>query len=296
MNTGPTTATGTFGFRFTTPDQLALCNLFAIGRDKITDPQYRWDGLTRSDGPLLLFQYTLDGEGIYEKGQEKFRIQAGQAFLTEIPGDHRYYFPADGTHWSFIFLLFRPALILPNWEEVKKQLGETPYLPAGSRPIRLLQSMWEEAQAGRIKEPYTASSYVYQFVSELCRFALAPQDDTSEWPPKVKEAISYIEAHFEHMISLDQLADQLEMSKYHLLRVFSKTVGMSPNDYLNQIRIKEAIRLLKETDWSIERIAEQVGYSGGSYFIKWFRKITGETPGNFRLGEGQLIYNRVYFD
>ncbi|WP_201000746.1 helix-turn-helix transcriptional regulator [Paenibacillus glycanilyticus] len=296
MNAGQLTSTGTFGFRFTLPEHLALCNLFAIGQDVIRDQHYRWDGLTRNDGPLLLFQYTFDGEGIYEKGTETFRIQAGQAFLTEIPGDHRYYFPPEGSHWSFIFVLIRPSLILPNWEEVKKQLGETPLLPTGSRPIRLLQSMYEEAHAGRIKEPYTASSYVYQFISELCRFALAPQEDTREWPLKVKEAVAYIDAHYENMISLEQLADQLSLSKYHLLRLFTRTVGMSPNDYLNQTRIKEAIRLLKESDWSVERIAEQVGYSGGSYFIKWFRKITGETPGHFRQGEGQLVYNRVYFD
>ncbi|TCM99005.1 AraC-like DNA-binding protein [Paenibacillus sp. BK033] len=296
MNAGQLTGTGTFGFRFTMPEHLALCNLFAIGTDVIRDEHYRWDGWTRNDGPLLLFQYTFDGEGIYERGAETIRIQAGQAFMTEIPGDHRYYFPPGGSHWSFIFVLIRPSLILPNWEEVKKQLGDTPFLPGASRPIRLLQSMYEEAYAGRIKEPYTASSYVYQFISELCRFALSPQDDTREWPIKVKEAVAYIDKHYENMISLDQLADQLSLSKYHLLRQFTKTVGVSPNDYLNQVRIKEAIRLLKESDWSVERIAEQVGYSGGSYFIKWFRKITGETPGNFRQGEGQLVYNRVYFD
>ncbi|CAM3136347.1 AraC family transcriptional regulator [Paenibacillus lupini] len=285
--------TGTFGFRFTTPDQLALCNLFALGRDIIKDPLYRWDGLTRTDGPLLLFQYTLDGEGIFETDKEIYRIKAGQAFMTEIPGNHRYYFPKGGSHWAFVYVLIRPSLILPNWEEAKKHLGETPTLPPSSRPIRLLQRMWEEAQAGRIKEPYSASSYVYQFISELCRFALTSEDDRNEWPQKVNEAVEYMDTHYENMISLDQLADKLDLSKYHLLRVFSKTVGMSPNHYLNQVRIKAAMRLLRETEWSIERIAEQVGYSGGSYFIKWFRKITGETPGNFRIG---VNYNHVYLD
>ncbi|GLX71252.1 AraC family transcriptional regulator [Paenibacillus glycanilyticus] len=296
MATDPLAETGTYGFRFTTPEQLALCQLFAIGKDIVQDPHYYWDGLIRTDGPLLLFQYTLDGEGCYENGGQSCRIRAGQAFMTEIPGDHRYHFPTDGTCWSFIFVLMRPTIIFPNWEEVKRQLGETPHLPQGSRPIRLLHNMWEEAKSGRLKDPFTASSFVFQFISELCRFALAPEEHARDWPLKVQEAVAYIDEHFKNMISLDQLAEQLGLSKYHLLRLFTRSVGLSPNDYLNQVRITEAMRLLQETEWSVERIAKQVGYSGGSYFIKWFRKITGETPGHYRSGKGQLVYNRVYFD
>ncbi|WP_438448452.1 helix-turn-helix domain-containing protein [Gorillibacterium sp. sgz5001074] len=288
--------TGTFGFRFKAPAHLSMCELFAVGREEVRDTSYRWDGLERSDGPLLLFQYTLEGGGVYESEAASYRLEAGQAFLTEIPGNHRYYFPEGGTAWSFLFVLLRPSLILANWEEVKRRLGEAPYLPKSSRPIRVLEHIWEEANAGRIAEPYTASSLLFHFVSELCRFAIVPEGDRQAWPVKVREAAEFIESHFDRMISLDQLSERLEVSKYHLLRTFTMAVGMSPNDYLNRVRIEQAISLLRQTDWSVEQIAERVGYSSGSYFIKVFRKGTGRTPGSFRSGEGQLTFSRMFFD
>ena len=56
------------------------------------------------------------------------------------------------------------------------------------------------------------------------------------------------------------------------------------------------MRLLRQTDKSVEVIAESVGYSSGSYFIKVFRKVTGQTPGHFRSYQGKLEFNRIFFD
>lgn len=296
MNGSSQTKIGTYGFRFANPSHLALCNLFAVGRDDVRDTSYHWDGLTRKDGPLLLFQYTLNGEGIFESNDKTYRVQAGKAIMIEIPSNHRYYFPKDGERWTFLFILMRPDLILPNWKEAKQKMGEVPYLPLRSRPIRLLQDIWEEANQGKIVDLHTASSYVYQFVSELCRFASTPNEDRREWPETIRRAAQYIETHYGNMISLEALSEKLGLSKYHFLRVFSATTGMTPNEYLNRVRIDRATQLLLETNWNLEKIAQQVGYSSGSYFIKVFRKMTGRTPGSIRSGTGRLTYNRFYFD
>ncbi|MNI95810.1 DNA-binding transcriptional regulator AraC [compost metagenome] len=56
------------------------------------------------------------------------------------------------------------------------------------------------------------------------------------------------------------------------------------------------MELLHGTQDNVERIAEQVGYSSGSYFIKAFRGMTGLTPGQFRSGRDRLLYRRVFFD
>lgn len=287
---------GTIGFRFSTPDHLALCNLFAIGKEIVRDPSYHWDGLKRSDGPLLLFQYTLDGEGVFESNGHTYRVSPGKAMLANIPSEHRYYFPENSSHWTFLFLLIRPDLILPNWEEAKRKLGEVFYAPPSSRLIRLLDGVWEEANNGRITDSYTSSAHVFQFVSELCRYAAAPQHERSEWPEKVRLATAYIDSHYDRMISLELLSEQLGVSKYHLLRIFKAATGLSPNDYCNRVRIENAMKLLNDTNWSVERIAEQVGFSSGSYFIKVFRKMTGTTPGNVRSGSGHITYSRFIFD
>ncbi|WP_410771278.1 AraC family transcriptional regulator [Fontibacillus sp. BL9] len=286
---------GTYGFRFADFPEQPLCGLFAVGRERETDASYRWDGLTRDDGPLLLFQYTLAGEGAVEIGERKEAVGTGQAFLVDIPGDHRYYLPADKPEWSFYFLLFRPRLVLPAWEFIKDKLGDVADLPAGSAPIRKLRAIFEDAREGKIGDPFTASSHVYQFVMELARFASSPDREQDAWPTAIRSAVRFIDTNYAGMIGQEQLAAEFGLSKYHFLRTFSRYVGLTPNDYLNRVRIERSVELLSRTDWNIEAIASAVGYSSGSYFIKVFRRLTGQTPGQFREGQ-QLPYSRLFFD
>ncbi|SFB04293.1 AraC-type DNA-binding protein [Cohnella sp. OV330] len=286
---------GTYGFRFADSPELPLCGLFAVGRERETSVTYRWDGLKRDDGPLLLFQYTLAGEGAVEIGERREDVGTGSAFLVEIPGDHCYYLPADKAEWAFYFLLFRPRLLLPAWEAIKSKLGDVIELPAGSAPIRKLRAIFEEARDGKITDPYTASSHVYQFVMALARFASAPDREREAWPDTVRAAVRYIDANYAKMVGQSQLAAESGLSKYHFLRTFSRYVGQTPNDYLNRVRIERSVELLGRTDWSIEAIASAVGYSSGSYFIKVFRRLTGQTPGQYREGR-QLPYSRLFYD
>ncbi|MNC52143.1 HTH-type transcriptional activator RhaS [compost metagenome] len=98
------------------------------------------------------------------------------------------------------------------------------------------------------------------------------------------------------MISIDQLSDHVSLSKYHLIRRFSASTGLTPGAYLTRVRTEKAMELLRGTSLSIEAIAEQIGYSSGSYFIKAFRSLTGLTPGEFRSGGESLTYRRLFFD
>jgi len=288
---------GTYGFRFAEDQELQLCVLFAAGYDSITTSSYRWDGLERTDGPLLLFQYTLSGEGVYESGNRAHRVTAGQAILAEIPGNHRYYYPAASKEpWEFIFLLFRPNLILPHWRRFLREAGEVPFLPIDSAPVRLSRMIVADAGAGRIADPLIASSCVYQFVTELARVQVTTLRDRENWPENVRRAAEFIELNFSRMISLDQLSEHVSLSKYHLIRRFSASTGMTPVAYLTRIRIEKAMDLLRGTELSIETIAERIGYSSGSYFIKAFRNLTGLTPGEFRSGDDSLAYRKLFFD
>lgn len=288
---------GTYGFRFAEDKEFQLCVLFAAGYDSITTSSYRWDGLERTDGPLLLFQYTLSGEGVYESGNRTHRVTAGQAFLAEIPGPHRYYYPAESNEpWEFIFLLFRPNLILPHWRRFLREAGEVPYLPVDSAPVRLSRIIVADAGSGRISDPLIASSCVYQFMTELTRMHVTTLRNRENWPGNVRRAAEFIELNYSRMISIDQLSEHVSLSKYHLIRRFSASTGMTPGAYLTRIRTEKAMELLRGTGLSLETIAERIGYSSGSYFIKAFRNLTGLTPGEFRSGVDSLAYRKLFFD
>ncbi|WP_434751199.1 helix-turn-helix domain-containing protein [Paenibacillus amylolyticus] len=290
-------ATGTYGFRFAEDRELNLCKLYATGCDVINDSSYYWDGLERTDGPLLLFQYTLSGEGIYESKDRTYRVASGQAFLAEIPSLHRYYYPPDATEpWHFIFLLFRPDLILPHWQKFVREASEVVSLPLDAAPVRLLRMIVTDAAAGRIADPLIAASSVYQFMTELVRLQTTTQHNRENWSEPIRQSAAYLENNYAHMISMDQLAEHVSLSKYHFIRRFSASTGLTPGAYLARVRIEKAMELLRGTTRSIEQIAAQVGYSSGSYFIKAFRSLTGLTPGEFRSGGESLVYRRLFFD
>lgn len=296
----PSLPNETYGFRFTSPGtlHLPLCQLFAVGHDVVTGSQYRWHGLERNDGPLLLFQYTISGQGKLQLNGEHISLTPTMAFLVEIPGDHCYYMPENTPPqegWQFIFLLIRPHSIMPLWNDIIEQLGRLPNLPLNSAPIEALIELFSAARRGDIVDPYTASSYVYSFFMEFKRFADGnPVQSTI--PVAIAQAVKWIDQHYANMISLEQLAEQVGLSKYYFLRSFTKYIGMTPNDYVNRKRIESSLQLLLSTDYPLEQIAQQVGYSNASYYIRVFRKIIGQTPATFRSNKHQLTYKRLFFN
>lgn len=93
---------------------------------------------------------------------------------------------------------------------------------------------------------------------------------------------SYIDSHYANAITLDELAEIAIMSKFHLVREFTKALGTSPIEYLLERRIGEARILLSSTSMSISDIASSIGFSSASYFSQRFKLVTGTTPIEFR--------------
>ena len=96
----------------------------------------------------------------------------------------------------------------------------------------------------------------------------------------VRKAKRYLEDRLHDNISLKDLASRVNVSPFHLLRVFKAETGLPPYAYLSQVRIQEAMRLL----WngiSIADVAQQTGFCDQSQFTKRFKQIVGTTPGLF---------------
>lgn len=287
----------TYGFRFNSYANLhlPLCHLFAVGYDSISDGMYRWNGLERNDGPLLLFQYTLQGNGIFETDFHSTQVGASQAFLAEIPSEHCYYYEKQPQKWEFFFILIRPHTVLPLWNEIVQWLGRTPDLPRNSKPIQCLENLIRAAQNGEIQDAYTASEYVYSFIIELHKYSRHVPHITTP-PKRIQEAVAFIDEHYNNMINQEELAHMLGLSKYQFIRNFSKYMGLTPNDYLNRKKIENSLTLLLSSELSLEEIAAKVGYSSASYYIRVFRKLIGQTPATFRNNKEQQQIDKLYFD
>lgn len=82
--------------------------------------------------------------------------------------------------------------------------------------------------------------------------------------------------------SICDLLSKMGYSYEHLSRVFRKQYGLTPNEYIQSIRIEQAKHLLRQTDLIIAAIADRLGYADPIYFTRLFKRHTGMSPGKFR--------------
>ncbi|NWO14189.1 bifunctional transcriptional activator/DNA repair enzyme AdaA [Virgibacillus sp.] len=100
-----------------------------------------------------------------------------------------------------------------------------------------------------------------------------------EW---VLQITQFIDTHYAEPLTLARLAKHCHGSPYYLQRTFKKMMKISPNDYIQQIRISHAKKQLIQTDKSIAEIGMKVGLPNTPYFITLFKQYTGKTPKQFR--------------
>ena len=105
---------------------------------------------------------------------------------------------------------------------------------------------------------------------------MADEDDV------IARVESYIRAHFRENITRDDVAAVAFITPNYLSKQFRNKMGMNMREYINQIRIEEAKRMLLTTNLSVSEVAGLVGYDNISYFSTVFRKHTGMTPVDWR--------------
>ena len=96
----------------------------------------------------------------------------------------------------------------------------------------------------------------------------------------VANLIDYLAAHFSQDVTLAQLAELAGMTGFHVIRCFNRETGLSPHAYLNQLRLREARRLLATGQRPAE-VALGVGFYDQSALNRHFRKAFGVTPGQY---------------
>ncbi|HIT31597.1 MAG TPA: helix-turn-helix domain-containing protein [Candidatus Enterenecus stercoripullorum] len=95
-------------------------------------------------------------------------------------------------------------------------------------------------------------------------------------------ARDFIHLHFRENLTLEQLAEAVHTSKYHLVHTFRRQFGTSPLKYVQSLRLQESRKLLSTTDFSLTYIARMTGFSSPSYFSQRFLSAEGVTPTQYR--------------
>lgn len=119
----------------------------------------------------------------------------------------------------------------------------------------------------------------------ICSYCAAVRDmKTNQYSVMVQSVLYEMERKFQEDFSLDDLAAELAISKNYLIKRFKTEIGVTPVQYLTDLRLKRAAMLLAEHTLSVQDIANAVGIPDSNYFIKLFKRSYGVTPLQYRKG------------
>lgn len=99
---------------------------------------------------------------------------------------------------------------------------------------------------------------------------------------QVRQSKSFMEKYLSEKIELEKIASTAFMSRFHYIRIFKRVYGLSPRQYLRDLRINKGKELLKK-GISISEVCFDVGYESLPTFCNAFKKATGYSPGEYQI-------------
>jgi AraC family transcriptional regulator len=101
-------------------------------------------------------------------------------------------------------------------------------------------------------------------------------------PKTLLRAIERLRSDSDADVSLAALASEAGLSRFHFCRAFKESTGLSPHAWLRQYRLEQAMTILRDTDASVASVAAALGYASQTAFAAAFRRLTGDTPSDWR--------------
>lgn len=245
-----------------------------------------------------------DGAAEIATDDSTYRIKPGQGIIINQKVMHSIY-SLDENNCTFYSIVFHPDFLFGYRVN---SLHSRFLLPVQSFQLfKILvldeKNPWHERMIDALNDAIAANmtkpfGYEIHTKGSLCRFwaelisklpqtggSPAPSPHASLDEQRVKQAMLYIQTHHAEAISLEDIAASVHISKSECCRCFSRTLQMTPFEYLMKYRIFEATRKMAEdpqASMSIADLAASVGFNNTSYFNKVFRKYLGCTPTYYR--------------
>ena len=105
------------------------------------------------------------------------------------------------------------------------------------------------------------------------------KEESNDYIREVKE---YVFNHYQHELSLDKIAEEINITPKYLSELFIKEEGMGLSKFIKEFRLNQAKELLRTTNKRVTEISQEAGFNNHSYFIKTFRERFDMTPDNYR--------------
>lgn len=101
-------------------------------------------------------------------------------------------------------------------------------------------------------------------------------------PEQVQKVIDYIEGHLDDKITVANLSELVDLSRFHFIRAFKKSTGIPPHQFILRRRVERAKEMLLDNRVSVTEVALATGFNGLTQLTRVFRQVVGVTPTTFR--------------
>lgn len=236
----------------------------------------------RSDYDSLMLLYTLGGRGKMEIDGASFFLDAGSAVIVDCRVLHTYG-TADDT-WDFLWIHIKGSSAEPLFKTLYQNTVH-PISVSGTGDFSdTVKRAVKNTQSGGIIAASEISADIHSIFNTLirCDLSAVKQNQKGNHADDIERAVSFIKDHYSAEITIDDIVDNIHISKYHFIRLFKRVIGVTPYAYLMSFRINRSKLLLRTSDKTINDIALECGFADTSNFITQFKKHTGQKPTGYR--------------
>ncbi len=252
--------------------------------------------------------YVLSGSAMHRVGDETVEAKKGDLFIINCGMPHAFYKKEDESEQFCAYdLMFSPDffevdLINGNDFSVlgssylfysmfpeERTMGADLHLSGnGYNDLgELFQKIYMEYHGREKGYINIIRAYVIELIIKIFRrMDKATDKGTMRKEDIIKSALEYLKKNYNMHISVNDLASRAFLSRDYFSKLFRETTGKTVTAFLNELRIEEARRLLRETDYKIAVIAEYCGFGDMKYFYTVFNSRVGMTPGEYRKEKG----------
>lgn len=238
-------------------------------------------------GDYLMF-VNVEGRGLLRFGSQRVEVLPGSAVLLrpEFPQDYgtapaRPPLPA---RWAFFWVHFMPRahwLDWLKWPEVGPGVG---VLEAGVDAVHAaVVAMERVVQQTNLTGRYARDLGMNALEQAILELNVGRQNaEAGRTDGRVRRVLRLIATDLAAPHTVDTLAHAVDLSPSRFSTIFRREVGISPQRYLEELRLERARQLLEVTDLPIQRVSEEVGFASPFYFSTRFRRRYGTSPRGFR--------------
>ena len=224
--------------------------------------------------------YVLEGHTLITVNQKEIRAEKGDLVIANSNEMHRGY--CDGTHFRTLCVIFELGAF--SQEIANQNIIMENVVRQDERIRELMYCIYQETNEEKMGYRLMCKGAIYELIVYLMRSyaveALTDQESSKRLKrlERLNTALSYIREHYMEPISNKELADVVNLSEDRFNHLFKESMGVAPQQYVNEIRLKKAMNLLKKKEGNVAEVAYSVGYTDYNHFGRQFRKMFGCPP------------------